>query len=159
MAYLGCSRHEDALDLVQDAMCRFVAKYSDKPKEEWKALFYRILKNKINDHHRKQVVRKRWRFWFPEQDEDNDSDPLEELAIDQSRDPEQKTQDRQLYADIEIALQQLSIKQQQIFLLRAWQELSVKETALAMGCSEGTIKTQYFRATNRLQEILGKDWP
>ncbi len=159
MAYISCASHDDALDLVQDAMCRFVDKYGEKPKDEWKPLFYRILKNHINDYHRKQIVRNRWMFWRSGQSEEGDNETILDSAIASTKTPEREAQDKQLYQDVEAALQQLSAKQQHIFLLRAWQELSVKETALAMGCSEGTVKTQYFRATTRLKEILGKDWP
>ena len=153
IAYIGCSNREDALDLVQDTMCRFVDKYSNKPRDEWKALFYKILRNRINDHHRKQTLRKRWMFWLPEQ-EDDSRDPLDVLAVDQKNDPELQAQEYQMLVKIQQALRQLSLKQQQIFLFRAWEELSTRETAEAMGCSEGTVKTQYFRATRHLKKIL-----
>lgn len=158
MAHVACSNREDALDLVQESMCRFVDKYSNKPPEEWKALYYRTLQNKIRDYYRKRAIRSRWQDWFSSDREDG-GDQLAEFAVDQDRDPEQKVQQHQALVQLEEALRELSLKQQQIFLLRSWQGLSTGETAHAMGCSEGTVKTQLSRANVRLKAKLGDDWP
>ncbi len=159
MAQFSCSNHDDALDLVQDAMCKFVAKYAEKPEEEWKALFYKILQNKIRDFYRKESVRSRWRTWLGGDSEEGDADPLEQLADPKGQTPERETGNHQAFDHLQRELKNLSLKQQQVFLLRAWEGLSVKETAVAMSCSEGTIKTHYFRATEHLRKKLGDHWP
>ncbi len=158
MALFSCSNQEDALDLVQDAMCKFVEKYAEKPEEEWKALFYRILQNKIRDFYRKESVRSRWRIWLNGRAEEEDAEPLEQLADPTGQTPERETGNRQMFDHLQQELKKLSLKQQQVFLLRAWEGLSVNEAALAMSCSEGTIKTHYFRATERLRKKLGDHW-
>ncbi|RMF13214.1 MAG: RNA polymerase sigma factor, partial [Gammaproteobacteria bacterium] len=58
MALIATGHHEDALDIVQDAMMKLVQAYSDRPREEWKPLFYRILNNRIMDCHRRRSVRR-----------------------------------------------------------------------------------------------------
>src|SRR6201998_2326563 len=64
-------RHEDdALDAVQDAMLQLARAYADRPPEEWKPLFYRILENRIRDMQRRRTVRGRVMAWLPVRGED-----------------------------------------------------------------------------------------
>lgn len=158
MAFFACNNQDDALDLVQDSMCKFVDKYKDKPEEDRKALFYKILQNKIRDFYRKESVRSRWRIWLNGRSEDDNADPLEQLADPGNRTPEREAANQQMFDKLHLELKKLSSKQQQVFLLRAWEGLSVGETAVAMNCTEGTVKTHYFRATEKLKKNLGEDW-
>lgn len=155
MALFSCSNPDDALDIVQDAMCKFVVKYAEKPENEWKVLFYKILQNKIRDYYRKESVRSRWRIWLGGRSEEDAAEPLEQLADPKGQTPERDTGNREVYEHLQLELKKLSLKQQQVFLLRAWEGLSVRETAKAMNCSAGTIKTHYFRALEQLRKRLG----
>ncbi len=159
LALFACRNRDDALDLVQESMCRFIDKYRSKPEPEWKALFYKILQNKIRDFYRREAVRSRWRSWLGRDNEDEAADPLEQLADPKADDnPESLVKRKQAMAELQLVLRQLTYRQQQVFLLRAWEGLSVKETASAMSCSEGTVKTHYFRAAEQLKRRLGDDW-
>src|ERR1700747_1175546 len=69
-------RHEDdALDAVQDAMLQLARAYANRPQEEWKPLFYRILENRIRDMQRRRTVRGRVMAWLPLRGEDEGEEP------------------------------------------------------------------------------------
>lgn len=142
--------HQDALELVQESMLRLVQKYQDRNPEEWAPLFYRILHNGIKDWYRKQKLRQVLRGLMPWQAEDVEM-PTQQVSAE-----------RCALIDDELtrvlrALETLPLRQQQTFLLRAWQELSTRETAYALSISENSVKTHYARATRRLREILGDE--
>ena len=159
IALFACSNREDALDLVQDSMCSFVAKYSRKAESEWKPLYYKILQNKITDFYRKKAVRSCWQAWTGGRVDEKGANSVENLEDKRASNPEQETKSRQALEQLQHELQTLSPKQRQVFLLRAWEGLSIAETALAMNCSEGAIKSHYSRAREHLKTQLGKDWP
>ncbi len=157
IALIGTGQPEDALDLVQESMIKLVAKYADKPEGELKALFYRILHNQIKDFQRKRTVRSRWFSWLS--DDESEEDPLQKIADPSEQGPEHRLKVDGAFAELEDALKELSFRQQQVFLLRSWEELSVTETSQVMGCSEGSVKTHYSRALSKLREKLGDHWP
>lgn len=158
MALLACRNREEALDLVQDACCRFVDKYGRSPREEWKALFFAILHNAIRDWGRRQAVR-RCLHWFGFGAAQDSDDGPDALADTHHPSPEHAAQVSQASAALQRALARLPLRQRQAFLLRGWQELSVADTAGIMGCSEGSVKTHYSRAVQTLREQLGDHWP
>jgi len=151
-------RHEDdALDAVQDAMLQLARAYAGRPAEEWKPLFYRILENRIRDMQRRRTVRGRVMAWLPSRadDEDDDYDPIAQAASGEPQPVRQLELDEAVGA-LDAALKKLPPRQQQAFLLRTLEGLDVAETALAMGCSEGSVKTHYFRAVQALRAQLGE---
>lgn len=158
MAQISTGNSEDALDIVQDTMFIWVRKYSEKPDEEWRPLFFRILQNKIRDWHRKNNVRNRWRTWLQSWGKSNEEEAVER-PIEHLADPVIKDFGDQIILchsmeALEASLAALPLRQQQAFLLRAWEELNVRETAAVMGCSEGSVKTHYSRAIHALRNLL-----
>jgi RNA polymerase sigma-70 factor (ECF subfamily) len=151
-------RHEDdALDAVQDAMLQLARAYAGRPAEEWKPLFYRILENRIRDMQRRRTVRGRVMAWLPArgEDEDEEYDPIAQAASNEPQ-PVRRLELDEAMGALDAALQKLPRRQQQAFLLRSLEGLDVAETALAMGCSEGSVKTHYFRALQALRAQLGE---
>ena len=152
LARIATGNEDDALEIVQDAMFKLVQRYADRGGEEWPALFHRILQSRIRDWYRRSAVRNRFRVWFGG-DEEGD-DPLENQPDRQGEGPQQSLQSERFGSELERALNALPNRQQQAFLLRAWEGLSVEETAGAMGCSAGSVKTHYSRAIKVLRERL-----
>ena len=150
-----------ALDIVQDAMIKLSEKYGDKPAEELPMLFQRILQNTIRDYYRRQKVRSTWISLFSgfqSRHEDEEFDPLDVLEDSENQStpaaPEASLQQRQVIALIEDALGNLPARQREAFLLRYWEGLDTNETAAAMGCTEGSVKTHCSRAVHALSVSL-----
>jgi RNA polymerase sigma-70 factor, ECF subfamily len=158
IAQIATGNTEDALDLVQDAMFKLVEKYSDKSEQEWAPLFYRILNSRINDWYRRNSVRNRHRSWLSSTDEDGE-DPIQTAVDPHGPAPEADSITNQGMDKLQIALEGLPARQQQAFLLRAWEGLDVRQTATAMECAEGSVKTHYSRAIHSLRAQLGEHWP
>jgi RNA polymerase sigma factor (sigma-70 family) len=157
MAELHLGNREDALDAVQDAMLRLVKHYRDKPAEEWTPLFWGILRRRIVDLQRRRKVRSIVVGWLGGgHDDDGDELPVWEPA-DTGPDPLEKLHGEQSYADMAAAVKQLPRRQREAFMLRVLEGLDVAETAQAMGCSEGSVKTHLSRAMQHLREEL-KEW-
>ena len=150
-----------ALDIVQDAMLKLAENYGDKPAGELPLLFQRILQNTIRDHYRRQKVRTAWTTLFsslqPKHGEE-EFDPLDVLEDSENQSapaaPDSSLQQKQLIAFIEQALSDLPARQREAFLLRYWEGLDTIETAKAMGCTEGSVKTHCSRATHALAAAL-----
>lgn len=148
---------DEALDIVQDAMIRLTVRYRSRPSEEWRPLFYRILKNRIRDWHRRRAVRNRVLSFFGGHDED-ETDPMAAVPGPSEDNPLERLEADESLAALATALEQLPARQREAFMLRTFEGLDVAETALAMECSEGSVKTHHSRAVNRLRELLGEQW-
>ena len=156
MAHLATGDREEALDIVQDAMLSLSARYGDKSEADWRPLFYRILQNRIRDWRRRNIVRTRWRTWLGfsgEGENRRESDPMQQIS-DQRYRPDREAMHGLAIGDLDAALAGLPLRQQQAFLLRAWEGLTIDETARAMRCSGGSVKTHYHRAIQRLRHLL-----
>jgi RNA polymerase sigma-70 factor (ECF subfamily) len=161
MAEFATRDREEALDLVQDAMLQLVRRYRRRPPAEWGALFYRILENRIHDWRRSKRSRSRWWGLVRAEDDDagEDQDPFSAVADAPAADPLHALQRGSAMDKLELALRELPHRQRQAFLLRVWEGLDVADTARAMGCSDGSVKTHLSRALASLRASLAEDWP
>ncbi len=160
MAHIATGNEDEALDLVQDAMLKLAHKYGERSEEEWGPLFHCILQSRIRDWYRRERVRNRLREFFRSpHDEEEREDPLEQIADTTAVAPDEDVQRKRACVELDVALRALPLRQQQAFLLRIWEELDVAQTAQAMGCSQGSVKTHLFRALQALRTRLGAHWP
>lgn len=150
---------EQALDIVQDGMLKLAEHYGDRPPNEFPMLFQRILQNTIRDHYRRQKTRSLWTILLsalsPADDED-ENDPLDTLTVENSSiaTPHATLEQSQLLALIEKEVEKLPTRQREAFLMRYWEDMDIAETAAAMGCTEGSVKTHCSRATHTLAAAL-----
>ncbi|GBU15444.1 RNA polymerase sigma factor [Polaromonas sp.] len=152
---------EAALDIVQDSMMKLAQHYGDKPAAELPMLFQRILSNTTLDWFRRRKTRNALfsnMSEFAVAGSDGDFDLLETLESLTSSEGTQSAQDAtesaQTLHQIELAIQELPGRQREAFLMRYWEEMDVSETAVAMGCSEGSVKTHCSRAVHALSKAL-----
>lgn len=153
---------EAALDIVQDSMLKLAEHYGDKPPGELPMLYQRILSNCTLDWFRRQKTRNALfsslsDFEGPGED-GADFDLLEAYSGPENGETAQSAEDlvrrKQVFHDIESEIQELPARQREAFLMRYWEEMDVAETAAAMGCSEGSVKTHCFRAIQTLSKAL-----
>lgn len=151
-----------ALDIVQDSMLKLSEKYGAKPPTELPMLFQRILQNTIRDYYRRYKVRATWTTQLSSmllgRAAEDETDPLETLAPEEGSNealgPPDHVEKSQLIVLIEEEIKKLPPRQREAFLLRYWEELDVAETAQAMRCSEGSVKTHCSRAAHTLAIAL-----
>ena len=152
-----------ALDILQDAMLKLAEKYGNKPVDEFPMLFQRILQNTTRDYWRRQKVRNLWTTLLSSfsvvGDDGVESDPLEVLTsshYNANDDPDVQLDRSQTIALIEMSLQKLPSRQREAFVMRYWEDMDVAETAKAMGCSQGSVKTHCSRAVKALAKTLAE---
>ena len=157
MAQLTLRHEQDALDVVQDAMLQLARRYADRPQEQWRPLFFRILQNRVRDLQRRRAVRKRMMAILPWRRDMDDEvpDPVSE-APDPAPGPVARLEGEAALAALQTALGRLPARQREAFLLRSLEGLDVAGTGAAMGCSDGSVKTHYFRAVQALREQLNE---
>lgn len=159
IAEIGIRDRDEALDLVQDAMIKLVRNYGSRSQQEWAPLFYRILQNGVRDWHRRQKVRNRVMVWFGRASSaDEEYDVIAQAPDPEGRTPDEELQTEEAMQRLEIAVHALPTRQREAFMLRSFEGLDVAGTAVAMGCSEGSVKTHYSRAVHTLREKLGEHW-
>lgn len=147
---------DEALDCVQEAMIQLSRHYAGRDPAEWPPLFHRILDNRLRKWRYKQLLRGRWLGRRVEAVEDDD-EPLDLLPAAEQDGPDAQLLQAQVRQRVQRALQTLPHRQRQAFLLRHWEGLSTAETAQAMACTEGSVKTHLSRAISALKPLLTQE--
>jgi RNA polymerase sigma-70 factor (sigma-E family) len=130
-------RHH-AEDLVQTTLLR-LARHWRSVGEHPEAYARRILVNLTRDHWRRRGRR------------GTDRELDEQIPQPATRDLADAVVDRDV---LRRALAELPRRQREVMVLRFFADLSVADTAAALGVSEGTVKTQTSRAVTRLRQTL-----
>ncbi len=154
-ALLSTRKSADALDIVQESMLKLVQHYRTRTAEEWPLLFQRILQHCIMDWHRQIARNRKWLWQSPHFDDDHEEE-MNLIVDEREQDPVELLVRA---SDIKIvlsALEKLPMRQRQAFILRAWEGFDVKATAQIMGCSQGSVKTHYFRGLQILRGLLSE---
>lgn len=138
---------EQAEDLMHEVYVRVLKAYAGfEGKSSEKTWLFSIAKNVAIDHFRKTTVRKKYLFdkfdW--EQSELPSTGVLPEEALELNEEMKHLLQ----------ALDTCTGDQKMVILMRYFQDLTIAETAEALGWTEGKVKTTQHRAIKALQVKL-----
>jgi RNA polymerase sigma-70 factor (ECF subfamily) len=168
VAYAALWNRETALDVVQESMLRLIEYYRDKSPADWPALFRTILNSKINDVRRRRLIERGKLHLVSltglfQKDPDEQSalqeyEPAAPVREDGITAPEIETVSAELRSRVSGALCALSQMQRQVFILREWRGMTIRETAEVLGCSENSVKQHHFRALRELRRQLAEVW-
>ena len=147
-------QHGIAMDLVQEAFISLHKSYADKSTDEWYPLFYTILNNKLQDWRRKEARRAQPFSFFRKVSLDDDDVEQNDLVDERALNPAEFLDQAMTAEEIQEAIAKLPVRQQQAFMLRAWEGFDTQTTAQIMNCSEGSVKTRYHRAIQALRQTL-----
>ncbi|MEM7276997.1 MAG: RNA polymerase sigma factor [Pseudomonadota bacterium] len=156
IAQISLHDYAESMDVVQDAMIRLVKSYANRPADEWTPLFYRILNNRIRDTQRRRKVRNRVMSWFGSGRDNEEPDPIASAPDRQTATPLEALEAEETHAKLSAAVAALPSRQREAFMLRSMEGLDTRSSAVAMACSEGSVKTHYSRALNSLREVLAE---
>jgi len=157
LAYRWTQNREDALDVCQDA---FVRLYRALPNWSVRASvftwLYRVIINRAIDMKRKRARRKTV-------SSDAGFQPGDERAVPEPQasglvNPERLASSKELEGRIREAVMRLPPKQQQVFVLRHFEELPLKEIAAIQQTSLGAVKATLFQAVRKLRDMLAEYW-
>jgi RNA polymerase sigma-70 factor (sigma-E family) len=138
-AYLLCGDWHDAEDLVQEALAKAALHWKRIERIEYPDAYVRtILVNQC-----RSMWRRPWR-------RSHTSDTIELASADQADAVATHT-------DLLAALQRLPVRQRATVVLRYYEDLSEAETAAALGCSIGTVKSQHHKALQALRVTMAKE--
>ena len=145
------SNREDALDLTQDAFIRAYQGLGDfKSQCQFYSWLYRITVNLCIDFLRKKA---RSEVLLYDSDESGEL-PMANIPDPRSESPAKAVENKELRTHIRKAVRRLPPKQRQIFILRHWDGLSLKDIAAVVGRSDGTVKAHLLHAHRNLRKHL-----
>ncbi|WP_312317701.1 RNA polymerase sigma factor [Acinetobacter variabilis] len=147
-------QHGIAMDLVQEAFIALHKSYAEKSTEEWYPLFYTILNNKLQDWRRKEARRNQPFSFFKKVSLDDNEVEFDNLVDESTPSPLEFLDQAVTAEEIQEAIAKLPVRQQQAFMLRAWEGFDTQTTAQIMNCTEGSVKTHYHRAIQGLRASL-----
>ncbi len=144
---------DDALDVTQEAFLRaFKALSSFRGRSKFSTWLHRIVLNTCVDHLRREKKHKNNISMTPSPDDGENNARVPEGMVDPVQ--RDRVYQQQIQSAVREALTQVSGRQRDVFMLRYYQDLELKEIAEVLRCSEGAVKRHLHRCHQRLRELL-----
>lgn len=141
-AYLATRDRESVHDVIQETVLQIWRDLpSYRPYGSFRAWTLKILLNKARKHYRKKRV----------------NTVALEAAAEISGDtdgPEEIVERLEQTRDLKQALDQLTTDHREVLVLRFYNELTIPEIAMTLGCAQGTVKSRLSRALKSLEQAL-----
>ena len=148
MVFYRIRSRVDAEDLTQDVFLKAFQKIgSVKDATKFRGWLFSVALNRIRDFQRK----KRFRSLFKKEDEDIESHPIEKTDSDQPEALEMVLR-KDFWRQIGLILKKLPTMEREVFLLRFFDHLSIKEIAGVLKKNESTVKTHLYRALAKFKK-------
>jgi RNA polymerase sigma-70 factor (ECF subfamily) len=144
---------EGAKDVVQESFIRIYEKIkSFKGDSKFYTWYYRILVNLCLDAMRKSKLTAAFSIFMV--GESGNKEYNLNIRESEKEEPEKKYATKVLSRKIENGLDQLSVREKQVFELKHYQGFRIREVADIMEIKEGTVRTLLHRAVHKLKKFL-----
>jgi RNA polymerase sigma-70 factor, ECF subfamily len=154
MVYYRTRSRMDAEDLTQDIFLKafkHIGRLESIPL--FRSWLYRIAVNRVRDHYRARRIKSLFGLVSMESDDFHESEVIAEAPLA----PEQLER-KDFWARVRTMLDGLSRLEREAFMLRFFDQLSIKEMTAAMGSNESTVKTHLYRALRKVKAAAGDAW-
>jgi len=150
---------EEARDIAQEAFIKVFENIKGFNEDsKFFTWFYRILMNICIDRSRKNKFYKIIPLFQVRKSGKNEEYESEVVPAGKGgKTPEEEAENKELGEKIRRSMEKLSIKEKEVFEMKHYQGLKIKEIAEIMKLREGTIKAFLFRAINKMKEALGDE--
>ncbi len=146
----------EAEDAVQEAYLRAYRSMGGfRAESKLSTWLVRIVANEALGRRRKSVRRAAVVPIRPGAAEDHELEA--EAVMSEQEGPEGEAGRAEMRRLLEAKIDELPDGYRVVFVLRALEELSVEETAAALGIPEATVRTKFFRARSQLREALSRE--
>jgi RNA polymerase sigma-70 factor (ECF subfamily) len=142
LAFRLTGNREDAKEVAQEALLRsfkYLGRYD--PSRSFRNWLFQIAAN----HARDRLRQKR-------READMADRAVREIAP--SHDPESSQRAREIRSDLEKCLWVLGPREREVFVLRDLEELDIKETARALGCSSVSVRVNLSSARRKIRDAI-----
>ncbi|HTY10243.1 MAG TPA: RNA polymerase sigma factor [Bacteroidota bacterium] len=145
---------DDAKDIYQEVFLRvYQGLRRFKMQSEFATWLYRITTNVCLTHRSRR--KKQAHVSLDDDREENEGEPHPaNIAVSGDPLPDQRVIDGEISGHVQDAMDALSPQQKMVFTLKHYQGLKLREIAVVMQCTEGTVKKHLFTATQRMRERL-----
>ena len=148
MVFYRIRSRVDAEDITQDVFMKAFQKISSvKEAAKFRGWLFSIALNRVRDFQRK----KRFRSLFKKEDENIESHPIEQPDGDQPEALEQVLR-KDFWRQVGLILEKLPRMEREVFLLRFFDHLSIREIAGILKKNESTVKTHLYRALAKFKK-------